>query len=612
MKQKSPAITDHNSGKIWVAVGGAAFTTLYFNSRIQDPFNTPKFWIITIMAGWLIGHLAQNIGNLIKVQKFKISLVLVFAFISSTIISFFNTKPLYIGLFGENMRRNGLLTYVSLAILFITVVCYFSFKYTNRLNLVAIFVGQVLAIYGLFQMSGLDFISWNNPYNAVISTVGNPNFAAAIMAIIATINFGSFMNGSINSYIRVLHLVTTVLLVTAIIGSDAKQGLLSLFLGTGFILIVYLYSRKKFLGYLSAFMAVVVGIFMILGMLQKGPLTELLYKNSVSVRGYYWDAGIKMFLDNFWFGVGIDRYGSYFKEYREAGYPLNYGWDLTSTNAHNLPIQFFSTGGIFLGITYLLITFYVIYRAYIGIKKFRDSKQLLLATYTGGWIAYQAQSFVSIDSIGISVWGWLLAAVIISLSMADSNEASIQNVKVKSRKVDIRLMQPIVSGLLSILSIVIAVNMYKGESFMLQSRVVNNPQDSNSRNVILEKTQGVFESPLVHPSYIFDAAYFLYGYGFAEKSTEIFQQILEEDPRNLDALNTLAEISERNNQIIKAIEYREQILKLDPWNARNILQLGREYKFVKDFKKMELMRDKILAFASAKSEAQLALTELVR
>jgi tetratricopeptide (TPR) repeat protein len=146
----------------------------------------------------------------------------------------------------------------------------------------------------------------------------------------------------------------------------------------------------------------------------------------------------------------------------------------------------------------------------------------------------------------------------------------------------------------------------------LQSRVVNNPQDSNSRNVILEKTQGVFESPLVHPSYIFDAAYFLYGYGFAEKSTEIFQQILEEDPRNLDALNTLAEISERNNQIIKAIEYREQILKLDPWNARNILQLGREYKFVKDFKKMELMRDKILAFASAKSEAQLALTELVR
>jgi O-antigen ligase len=39
-------------------------------------------------------------------------------------------------------------------------------------------------------------------------------------------------------------------------------------------------------------------ILAILGMLQKGPLVSLLYKDSVSVRGYYWRAGIEMFKDS--------------------------------------------------------------------------------------------------------------------------------------------------------------------------------------------------------------------------------------------------------------------------------------------------------------------------
>ena len=52
------------------------------------------------------------------------------------------------------------------------------------------------------QISGIDFVTWNNQYNAVISTVGNPNFAAAIMAIIATLNFGFALIHSLEIRIR--------------------------------------------------------------------------------------------------------------------------------------------------------------------------------------------------------------------------------------------------------------------------------------------------------------------------------------------------------------------------------------------------------------------------
>jgi hypothetical protein len=38
-------------------------------------------------------------------------------------------------------------------------------------------------------------------------------------------------------------------------------------------------------------------IFALVGMLQIGPLEKFLYKPSVSVRGYYWRAGLEMFKD---------------------------------------------------------------------------------------------------------------------------------------------------------------------------------------------------------------------------------------------------------------------------------------------------------------------------
>ena len=53
----------------------------------------------------------------------------------------------------------------------------------------------MLIIYGFLQSNGKDFVKWDNPYNSIISTVGNPNFAAAVMAILATISFSAiFIN----------------------------------------------------------------------------------------------------------------------------------------------------------------------------------------------------------------------------------------------------------------------------------------------------------------------------------------------------------------------------------------------------------------------------------
>jgi O-antigen ligase len=150
------------------------------------------------------------------------------------------------------------------------------------------------------------------------------------MAIIATLNFGFALIPNFNLVQRLFHLAVFGLSFLAIFRSDARQGLVSGAVGIGTIFIIYVHSKYRRIGWIFAFSAFLIGIFSIFGMLQKGPLQSLLYKDSVSVRGYYWRAGIEMFRDNFLFGIGQDRYGAFFKAYREPKYSLTYGFDITS------------------------------------------------------------------------------------------------------------------------------------------------------------------------------------------------------------------------------------------------------------------------------------------
>jgi O-antigen ligase len=420
-KSRNNVIKIENSNVIWWVLAGSSIITLYFNSKVQDPFNSPKFWILLMVSSWLIGHLVKNRSIFLDEPILRIIFIILVIFIGFTLLSGFFTDVKYTAFFGENMRRTGALNYISLSILLLSAATFIRLRNIKRVYFVAFFTGTVVGGYGLLQSSGIDFVQWNNPYNSVISTVGNPNFSAAIMAILATLIFGPVLNNNFNSFIRVTCLIVTGLLFYTIYQSDAKQGLVAFLFGTGLYLAIFIYSKNKNLGYVSFFSGFVVSLFSILGMLQIGPLTSILYKQSVTVRGYYWRAGVEMVKDNPIFGVGLDRYGAYFKQYRESSYSLNYGFDITSTNAHNVPIQIFSTSGIFVGLTYLAILAFIFWRGITGIRNNSGNNRLLVASVFSAWLAFQAQSVISIDNIGISVWGWVLGGTLVGFSISESN-----------------------------------------------------------------------------------------------------------------------------------------------------------------------------------------------
>lgn len=609
MQKKSKKLPINNSGPLWWLIGGTGFVTLYFNPRIQDPFNSPKLWSLLIISAWLLGHLVSKFKFSKSNKDFKITIVLVAFFVIANLFSTLMSDNRYVSLFGENFRKNGFLDYLCLGIILISAALFIKYESFNRIIGVTIFVGLVLSVYGLMQTTGNDFVDWANPYNAVIGTLGNPNFSAAMMAILSTISFGSIFYFKFSKTLRVLGLITSALLLLTIYRSDARQGLISLAVGVGFLIIFIVYTRNKKLGLTLTFFGLISAVFALLGMLQVGPLRDLLYKDSVSVRGYYWRAGLEMFKSNFWFGVGPDRFGANFKAYREMNYALTYGFDITSTNAHNVPIQIFATAGVFAGMAYVSIIFFTIWAAIKGLRKLDNGRQLALAIVFAGWLAFQAQSLVSIDNIGVSVWGWFLSGSVISLSKLEHETGNV--IKTKDQKNQLSIAQPLFSSAFLLIVLMLVVPLYRGEVNMYGTRAAFNPQNEINRSPLHDFAIKTINTPLIDPYYAFISSTYLIQTGFIDEGYAELKSLNKSDPKNLDVLNYLASVTAQQSNYAESERYRLEMIKLDPWNAKNYLALGILYKIQNDKPNMEKMLLKIESYASSTPEAETARIELV-
>jgi hypothetical protein len=146
----------------------------------------------------------------------------------------------------------------------------------------------------------------------------------------------------------------------------------------------------------------------------------------VDLRGEYWKAGINMGIDNPLFGVGIDSYGTSYRTYRELSATIAPGLEVGTDTAHNVYIDIFAGIGFPGLLTYLVINGFVLLVAikYIKSNKAFDGRFLTLFLC---WAAYQLQSIVSINQIGLAVWGWLLGGLVIAYTRSHQIENLIDH-----------------------------------------------------------------------------------------------------------------------------------------------------------------------------------------
>jgi O-antigen ligase len=613
VKTQAPAVKNQPGLATWI-LNSALIITIFFNSRISDPFNSPKFWILIMSAAILSGPILTkkiilNLSNrkLYIFIKIIINIFIIFALISTIVSYDINTS-----IFGDNFRRNGVLTIISFVLIFLGAIKYINFQSINKFFSTVLLTSLVVGGYGLIQITKNDFISWSNP-NAIITTLGNTNFAGAAMAIFVILCFGQLFFSSTSFYHKLgLTGLITILLI-AIRATQARQAIIILVIGVTIITLSQIYSKNSKLGKIFFSCFIPISLFSILGMLQIGPLQDLLYKGSLSIRGYYWRAGIEMFKENPFFGVGIDNYGKFFKEFREVNYSLNYGFSITSTNAHNIYIQYFATGGLIVGLAYVTLQLIALYCAITLIIRTQHNENKVVVTLFAAWVAFQAQSLISIENLGGSVWGWLLSGSLIGLYFSGGITSDFHPITNK-KSIQINWKSSLISGISIFFVIFLIISLYSGErnTYLSQSYAAPQSTDPKIRQLFNTYADRALNSRFINNDYKNVVLSSKFEMGYRDEALKELEEVIAADPRNLDTLLILAVGNEQLRNFDKGIMYRKEIAKYDPWNAQNYLALGVVYKYIQDYDAMQAMLNKILSFASNDPIAITAKNELVK
>lgn len=574
--------------------------SLAFYTTLLDPFNSPKLWILVLVSVWILGQVIVQFRLLITPVTTKL-LVLIFFFLLSLTVAGFFSDNLQKAVIGETQRRTGILFYSAMCIFLFASAIFISRNSTKRIYLSSTILSIFLICYGFVQHSGNDPVSWDNPYNSIILSLGNPNYASALMAILAVLIFAFSMH--LAGLKRITLAALGMFLLLLIIFSNSRQGLVAFGFGISIVLGSYIFKQNLKLGYIFLQISALVGLMVILGMLQIGPLEKYVYKTSVSIRGFYWRTGIDMFLSRPLTGVGLDSYGDYFREFRNVQYPLRFGFQITSDNAHNVPIQLLSTGGIFVGLSYIFLLLFIFWNGVILLKKSQRNEIFLNSGIFGAWISYTAQSIISIDNVGLTIWGWLLGGTVIGLANLTVKDVGNEKYNLSAQKISTLIIKQNLYSFILILPVIFGVSAhYRVESDMYKLASLANTVSTSTpvpfNNAILRNSLiSTNKLKLLDSNHKLTIAIFFRDNGDFNDYDKVISNLVINDPNCLVCLRVRAETYESNSKWNEALNQYIRISKSDPWNAENYLRIANLYQLLGNTEGTIQYLDKILAFA---------------
>lgn len=541
---------------------GTPFISIFLLiDQVSDPVNVTKMVALSVMAFGLAAVVMVKSPRLLWSDA-KLQVLAALGFIVFSVNAVLNSSsPLGQNFYGTYGRNTGFLTYFSLTLVFVaTLVLRRTESFRNILyGLLA--AGLVNVIYGAWTVAFGDFVSWNNPYNRILGTFGNPNFIGAFLGIFASVLVAYLLAPGTKLAVRLVGLVVLIATFFEIKSSLAVQGIVVS--GGGIALVIFYYLRSKLTKWTIPFIYLgsvgVVGFVALMGALQKGPLTSIVYKTSVSLRGEYWQAGINMGNSHPLTGVGMDSYGDWYRRSRDAQALILPGPNTVTNAAHNVFIDVFAYGGYPLFIAYMVF-FVMSLIAAIKLTFIQKEFNFVKVGLIVAWICYQVQALISINQVGLAVWGWVTGGALIAYEFSTRSAQTDSTSKSGAQKTikNNPLISPqMLVGLGMVIGIIIAIPPLSGDIKWREA---------------LKAQSGDLVTVALTPSYMSPASSNLY-----TTATQIFEQNelpalaykygklgVEFNPDNFDVwriLHSLKNATPEDRKLAK-----ENMIRLDPLN----------------------------------------------
>lgn len=456
-----------------------------------DPVNLPK---LTVLGALAIIAAALGISNtdFLMARNSRLLLLCLGLFILHLIFVLLVGKSDFsFKFYGTPGRNTGFLAYFSLACVLFASAVSASKQLLNKFVVSLVGVGAILSIYGIGQSIGLDFWEYVNAYGSnVFGTFGNPNFQSAFMGMTAAVAMTWVLLSKLNARHK-SGLVIISGLAFINIALSSEQGYLNFVAGLSGAMLVFLFSKRNF-KYAWYFLAITAlgTLFFLLAIFNSGPFAPLIYNTSLQARGFYWRAALNMIVEKPIFGVGMDGFGDWYRRSRtESTAEFNAG--IVADTAHSVPLDIGASGGLPLLMMYLILISLAVVSIIKVVKRSREF-DVMFASIVAAWLAYQVQSLISINQLGIGIWGWSLTGLLIGYELNSREQKEVKlsgnfkgalqvNGKIPSSTFLIAVIAGAISLMISLPPYLAANKYYKvlqsGDAVLLQKSAYLKPYD---------------------------------------------------------------------------------------------------------------------------------------
>ena len=322
---------------------------------------------------------------------------------------------------GRYNRFGGLITIVSLSIIFIIVSNQDTFA--NKVFNKSLYITYLLMLtYGTLTYLGVlpDDTYYDASDKIVKSssdlslTFGNPNLASAFLGIAMSAHMYLIISKIYkNNYLQytILFLGLFVLFQT-----NSIQGWMILIFNSLILLIHYLISSNFSTILKYKLSSLVIAISSLLTVFFNFRfIWEFLYINgNIGARLNYWKSSIQIWTDHKLTGVGLDNLGEFSTFYRDIELANQEGQWTVPDRTHNVLLDHLVNGGILAFVLWVIfiglisaLAFRKIFKS-IGVSSpFSDFSACLI------WFGYLLQSLISVDHIFLTLIGYLSAGLIL-------------------------------------------------------------------------------------------------------------------------------------------------------------------------------------------------------
>jgi O-antigen ligase/Flp pilus assembly protein TadD len=405
---------------------GVAGSALVFWRGTLDVFNTTKAtWILLCVIAVAAVGAARIYRTRIAVLPPRVLWLPAVVMAVALVVATLTSETVMLSVVGRSGRHTGLAMY--LAYLAVMLVAARTHREASPIRLIAALLIAAVPVvgYGALQVVGIEPFDWRLIEGGppVFATFGNANFFSAWLGIVAPMALAGALLARWGRWVRAGCGVMAAAALVVAYFSDSLQGVAAGGAGVGVVTLVALFTHERArrwrwygVGAVGVLGAGVVGLVAA----RLGPFAAVADQltTSLETRLGKWETALRMAGDHPLVGLGLNDFADYFHAYRPQWLATEDGLERTTDTPHNVPLDMLTSGGVLLLAAYVVLVVVTAWALVRGLRHLDGQQRLLLGGMGGAWVAYQLQSYVSIDVPPLAVLHYTLAGLIIAFGLA--------------------------------------------------------------------------------------------------------------------------------------------------------------------------------------------------